>query len=262
MTQLQSLCNRVAFKRDISPNISFIYPPQRCLPTPTRTIYPSNLFHVRVKGPYKIQTYSVFECPLAPLNRVTEGRGWNLPLWNGTTLQDPRTSSAVINGVHLNRRDCIICRLQLQLNLVLLWRSRCRHDAVCHFYLMEMLAIHSRLHAIDQAIRLERTASLPSHQRCQSALVLEEWYQVCTRHHMPSNKGMQHWNTSCRTQISNNIVALLASRLISYWGISKLLMIVYACYKEKDHIMSYEAPTLGPTPPSQQLPRHAHLLSI
>lgn len=57
-------------------------------------------------------------------------------------------------------------------------------------------------------------------------------------------------------------MTLLASWLISYGDISKLLVIVYAWYKEKDHVKSHVAPTLRPTPPSHQESGHAHPLSI
>lgn len=44
--------------------------------------------------PFPIFTPSfMFGCPLDHQNRVTRGSGWNLPLWNGTTLPDSHTSS-------------------------------------------------------------------------------------------------------------------------------------------------------------------------
>ena len=39
-------------------------------------------------------------CP-SEQNRVTEGSGWNCPLWNGTSFQDPHMSSAVLYHVFI-----------------------------------------------------------------------------------------------------------------------------------------------------------------
>ena len=166
-----------------------IYPPQRCLPTPAKTIYQSNRFHLTVNSPFKIQTYSIDLNPCVPAwpSGQSYRRSW---------LKSPPMK----------------------------WDNPPRP-----------------LHIIS------------CHRRCSFK---QTW--PCN---MQSNKGMQHWNTSRHAQNSNNIVTLLASWLISYWDISKLLVIVYACYKEKDHIKSHAASTLRPTPPSQQESGHAHPLN-
>lgn len=48
---------------------------------------------------------------LAPRNRVTRGRDWNLPLWNVTPPQDPDTSSVIVDGVYLKRARRVCCRI-------------------------------------------------------------------------------------------------------------------------------------------------------
>ena len=60
----------------------------------------------------------IFECSLQ--NRDTAGNGWNFPLWNGATLQNPQTSSGDFDGIyvttglfstiwHLQLLQCPLC---------------------------------------------------------------------------------------------------------------------------------------------------------
>ena len=79
-----------------------------------------------------------FECSLAPSTTTprTELQGVVVEIllpWNGTTLQDPHTSSVKTEGVQLKtghlQYDFF---LSWVLFLVLLWQSWYYHNAICH----------------------------------------------------------------------------------------------------------------------------------
>lgn len=89
---------------------------------------------------------------LAPQNRVTRGSGWNLPLWNGTTLQDPHSPSGILQPDISN-----MASLAKVISLALLWQSWSYHNAICHLSgrhrIAWRLVIHSQLHIIFLAMK-------------------------------------------------------------------------------------------------------------
>ena len=67
-----------------------------------------------------LPTPLVFDCSLAPPEQSYSGRGWNLPLWNGTTPQDPHASSFDVNGIDTTTGHFQYAKIKTNLHVTLM----------------------------------------------------------------------------------------------------------------------------------------------